>query len=280
MNGGELQLLPVKAANNKTTQIAYRFLLPKGDAPTFIWFCGFKSEMESTKAEALAAWAQTKGAGCLRFDYSGHGQSGGRFEDGTISRWLDEAAEICALALAAGPAVFVGSSMGGWIALLLCRRLAMAGMTHTAPTAITDTSSNAAQIVTDEGVKAVTLIAPAWDMTRLIWDRASAEARAALLRDGVYRSPSVYSEEPYIITKALIDDGARHCFGAGPIKLRAPVRILHGCQDPDVPWRHSLGLIEALECADVRLTLIKDGEHRLSRPQDLHLLFTVLEEFL
>ncbi len=117
-------------------------------------------------------------------------------------------------------------------------------------------------------------------MTRLIWDRASEEARAALLRDGVYVRPSAYSDDPYIITKALIDDGAEHQLANGPMEVRAPVRILHGCEDPDVPWRHSLGLMDALDCRDVRLTLIKDGEHRLSRPQDLNLLFTTLEEFL
>ncbi len=283
MNGGQLQMLPIEASNGETVQIAYRFLKPTGNLPTFIWFCGFKSEMESVKAEALAKWAKEKGAGCLRFDYSGHGQSSGRFEDGTISRWLNEASEICSLALSAGPAVFVGSSMGGWIALLLNQQLAMAKTAHATPDAITNdefTGSNSSQILTDEGVKAVTLIAPAWDMTRLIWDRASEEARSILRRDGVYVRPSAYSEDPYIITKALIDDGAEHQLAYGSMEVRAPVRILHGCEDPDIPWQHSLDLMDALDCRDVRLTLIKDGEHRLSRPQDLNLLFTTLEEFL
>ncbi len=149
MNGGELQLLPVKAPNGEILQIAYRFLHPTGNAPTFIWFCGFKSEMESVKAEALAQWAELKGAGCLRFDYSGHGQSGGRFEDGTISRWLNEAAEICALALSAGPAVFVGSSMGGWIALLLNQQLAMARTKHATPAAITNDEFNWPELKAD-----------------------------------------------------------------------------------------------------------------------------------
>jgi pimeloyl-ACP methyl ester carboxylesterase len=259
MNGGELQMLPVRSAAGETLSLAYRFLRASGNAPTFLWFCGFKSEMESIKADALAAWAAERGAGCLRFDYSGHGQSGGRFQDGTISRWLDEAAEISSLALSGGPTVFVGSSMGGWIALLLARRLAAQG------------GSN---------LKAVTLIAPAWDLTRLMWERAPEEARNALVRDGVYIRPSVYSDEPYEIRKTLLDDGANHFFGQGPVSIHAPVRILHGQRDPDVPWQHSVALMDVLDGEDMRLTPVKDAEHRLSRTQDLALLFATLEEFI
>jgi pimeloyl-ACP methyl ester carboxylesterase len=216
--------------------------------------------MESQKAGEVSRWTGEAGAGCLRFDYSGHGRSAGRFEDGTISAWLDEAAAVYSAALKPEEtAVFAGSSMGGWIALLLAQRLAKEG--RPLP-------------------KAIVLIAPAWDMTRLIWNRLPAEARAAIERDGMFYRPSPYGEEAYPITKALLDDGALHLFGEGPIAIDAPVRILHGAQDPDVPWRHSLGLMDMMAAQDVRLTLVKDGEHRLSRPQDLALLRAALSEFL
>ncbi len=258
MNGEELQFLPLTYLGNDTVSIAYRFRKPEGEKPVFIWFPGFKSEMGSLKAEALDSWCAENGAGCLRFDHSGHGASGGQFQDGTISRWLAEATAVSELAQKSGAAVFVGSSMGGWIALLLARLLeARRG----AP-------------------KAVVLIAPAWDMTRLMLERASAEARAELDKNGVYYRPSAYSADPYPITKKLIEDGAKYLFGEDPLVLRMPIRILHGCQDADIPWRHSLALLDAIESPDIRLTLIKDGEHRLSRPQDLSLLFSTLSEFL
>jgi alpha-beta hydrolase superfamily lysophospholipase len=260
MNSEKLQLLPVvSAAGEPATPIAYRFDEPRGNQPVFIWFCGFKSDMDSIKATALREWAVQNGAGCLRFDYSGHGQSGGRFEEGTVTAWLGQALALHEHVLQDGGAVFVGSSMGGWIALLLARTLIAGG--GPAP-------------------KGIVLIAPAWDMTRLMWERAPQEAREAIPRDGVYYRPSAYSQEPYAITRTLIEDGKRHLSGEGPAPLDVPIRILHGCQDPDVPWRHSLGLFDAIACPDMRLTLIKDGEHRLSRPQDLELLFTALQEFL
>lgn len=259
MNGEELQILPFGTQGEPPVSIAYRFQKPEGNQPIFVWFCGFKSEMESVKASALSHWARENGAGCLRFDYSGHGKSSGRFEEGTISAWLGQAAAVCAHTLEANPAVFVGSSMGGWIALLLARGFA----SQAAP-----------------GLKGIALIAPAWDMTRLFWERAPAEVRGTILRDGVYCRPSAYGDGPYAITKALIDDGERHVLGAGPVALSVPIRILHGLQDPDIPWGHSLALLNAIACPDMRLTLIKDGEHRLSRPQDLALLYATLREFL
>jgi esterase/lipase len=260
MNSEKLQLLPMAgAAGEPAAAIAYRFDEPQGDKPVFMWFCGFKSDMDSTKATALSEWAAEAGAGCLRFDYSGHGRSGGRFEEGTVTAWLGQALALYERIAQARDAVFVGSSMGGWIALLLAQVLIARG--RAAP-------------------KGIVLIAPAWDMTRLMWERAPQEAREAILRDGVYYRPSAYSQEPYAITRTLIEDGKRHFFGEAPVPLDAPIRILHGRQDPDVPWRHSLGLLDAIACPDMRLTLIKDGEHRLSRPQDLDLLFTTLHEFL
>ncbi len=257
MNGDELQLLPHSAPGKPPVSIAYRYRKPKENKPTFVWFCGFRSEMESLKANAVAQWAQDNGAGCLRFDYSGHGKSGGRFEDGTVGAWLAEAAAVFEHALSASPAVFVGSSMGGWMALLLARRLA-----------------------SPPSLKGIVLIAPAWDMTRLFLERAPAGAREAIVRDGVYYRPSAYGDGPYAITKALIDDGEHHLLGSGPVPLCVPIRILHGCQDPDIPWQRSLALLDAIGSADMRLTLIKDGEHRLSRPQDMALLLAALAEFL
>lgn len=257
MNGAELQLVHHRAPGEQPVSIAYRYRKPKENKSTFVWFPGFKSEMESVKASALDEWACANGAGCLRFDYSGHGKSGGRLEDGTIGGWLAQAATVYEHALAGTPAVFVGSSMGGWIALLLARRLP-----QTVP------------------LQGIVLIAPAWDMTRLFWERATDEARGAIMREGVYYRPSAYGDGLYAITKSLIEDGRRHLFGDGRIPLSWPIRILHGCQDPDIPWQHSLRLLEAVNSADMRLTLIKDGEHRLSRPQDLALLFMALAEFL
>jgi alpha-beta hydrolase superfamily lysophospholipase len=258
MNSEELQLLPVAGAGG-TISIAYRFRKAEDGKPVFVWFGGYKSEMAGTKADVLARWTEEVGAGCLRFDYSGHGQSGGRFEDGTIGAWLDEAAAVFAAAISPdAPSVFVGSSMGGWIALLLARRLAAQGL---------------------RGPKAIVLIAPAWDMTRLMRGRLTEEARQAIERDGVVYRPSQYSDQPTPITKALLDDGDRHLLGA-PIAVDAPIRILHGALDPDIPWRHSLDLMEALAGGDVRVTLVKDAEHRLSRPQDLALLRATCAEFL
>jgi pimeloyl-ACP methyl ester carboxylesterase len=275
--------------------IAYRFQKPKENEPTFVWFGGFKSEMASVKASALASWARENGAGCLRFDYSGHGKSGGRFEDGTISAWLGQAAAICAHALEGTPAVFVGSSMGGWIALLLARlaevpphSVSLAEGREDVRTILDENSRVPSPLGEKDrmrgdlapNLKGVALIAPAWDMTRLFWEHATAEIRGTVVRDGVYYRPSAYGDGPYAITRALIEDGERHLFGAGPIPLSVPIRILHGCQDPDIPWRHSLALLDAAACPDMRLTLIKDGEHRLSRPRDLALFFSTLSEFL
>ena len=296
MNGEELQMLCSGAPGEPPVPIAYRFQKPKENKPTFVWFGGFKSEMASVKASALADWARENGAGCLRFDYSGHGKSGGRFEDGTISAWLGQAAAVCAHALQASPAVFVGSSMGGWIALLLGRQLAevpphsvsLPGGREDARTILDENSRVPSPLGEKDrmrgdsasNLKGIVLIAPAWDMTRLFWEHATAEIRGTVVRDGVYYRPSAYGDGPYAITRALIEDGERHLFGAGPVPLSVPIRILHGCQDPDIPWRHSLALLDAAACPDMRLTLIKDGEHRLSRPQDLALFFSTLSEFL
>ena len=225
-----------------------------GAGPGVVWLGGFRSDMRATKAAALDAWAQAQGRACLRFDYSGHGESGGRFVDGTISLWLEDT--LAALAMTDGPQILVGSSMGGWLALLAARRLAAAG----------------------RPLAGLVLIAPAIDFTeRLMWASLDAAARKAIEAEGVYLRPSAYSLEPVPITRALIEDGRRHLLLDGPIRSHAPVHILQGMADPDVPWRHAMTLVEHFAHDPVVVTLIKDGDHRLSRPQDIARLITAVE---
>ena len=224
--------------------------------PGLIWLCGLKSEMTSTKATAVADWAREKDRACLRFDYSGHGQSDGRFEAGTVSRWLEEARAV--FALTQHPQVLVGSSMGGYIALLLLRAL------------LAEAPKEAARI------KGLVLIAPAWDMTELMWERFSTAARRDIEEKGVFLRPSNYGDGPYPITRAFIEDGRRHLIGSEPFDPGRPVHILHGLQDPDVPWEHTLDLVAHLTGDWTRVAAVPDGEHRLSRPEDIALLLDVI----
>jgi pimeloyl-ACP methyl ester carboxylesterase len=224
-----------------------------GVQPTFVWLGGFKSDMAGTKAEALAYWAEARGQGFVRFDYAGHGQSGGRFEDGTISRWLGDALAVIDTQTE-GPLVLVGSSMGGWLALLAAR-------------------------ARPERVKALILIAPAADMTeRLMWTGFSEEVRREMQETGRWARPSAYDPEPYVITRALIEDGRRHLIMDAPIPFAGPVRILQGGRDPDVPEAHVRALADLIEGPDSRFDLIADGDHRLSRPQDLTKLTGMADE--
>jgi len=225
-----------------------------GAGPGLVWLGGFRSDMLATKAGALDQWAAAHGRAFLRFDYSGHGESDGRFEDGTISRWLEDAlAAIEAEAL--GPQILVGSSMGGWLALLAAQRLAAAG---TPPAGLV-------------------LIAPAVDFTeQLMWAGFDATTRRTLETEGAILRPSDYGP-PVPITLALIEDGRRHLLLGGLIRSHAPVHILQGMKDPDVPWRHAITLVEHFAGDPVVLTLIKDGDHRLSRPQDLERLIAAVE---
>jgi len=224
-----------------------------------VWLCGLKSEMTSTKATALAEWARAQGHSCLRFDYSGHGQSDGCFEDGTITRWLEETRAVFEH-LTQGPQVLVGSSMGGYMALLLLRAL------------IRDDPHEAARI------KGLVLIAPAWDMTKLMWERFPTSARKEIEEKGVHLRPSAYGDGPYPITRAFIEDGGRHLIGSEPLDPGRPVHILHGLQDPDVPWEHTLDLVAHLSGDWTRVAAVPDGEHRLSRPQDIELLLDTVQQ--
>ena len=221
------------------------------------WLGGYKSDMASTKAAALDAFADAHGLGMTRFDYSGHGVSDGRFEDGTIGDWLDEA-EAVFTQVARGPRVVVGSSMGGYIALLLLRRL-MARAPAEA-----------------DRIRALVLIAPAWDMTEdLMWKVFSDDQRATLMRDGVYLRPSEYGE-PYAITRKLIEDGRRHLLTGTTFDPGRPVHILQGLRDDSVPAAHVRRLVVLLGGGHAALHEIADGDHRLSRAQDLDRLFAVV----
>ncbi len=231
----------------------------RGDAAGLFWLGGFRSDMAGTKAIALDAWAAGQGRACVRFDYSGHGESGGAFTDGTISRWLEESLAVFD-AFCEGPQVVIGSSMGGWIALLLARAVA-----KRAPSRAT--------------LSGLALIAPAPDFTEeLMWKAFSPEARHALETHGVWLRPSDYGD-PYPITRKLIEDGRNHLLLGGSISTGCPVRILQGAQDPDVPWRHAFALTERLPSDDVVLTMIRDGDHRLSRPQDIARILAAVGEF-
>jgi len=224
----------------------------EGAQPTVVFLPGFRSDMTGDKATTLAAHCARRGQAMLRFDYAGHGASGGRFEDGTIGIWTNDAL-IAIDRLTEGPLILVGSSMGGWIALLaaLARRERVAGLIG---------------------------IAAAPDFTEaLMWQALSFEQRATLMQAGVLHVPSQYGE-PTPITRALIEDGRTHLMLADPIALDCPVRLLHGQRDADVPWELALRIAGQLTSTDVRVVLVKDGDHRLSRPQDLMLLRETLQE--
>ncbi len=232
-------------------QVAWRRVAGRG--PTVVWLGGFMSDMAGTKAEALADWALAEGRAFLRFDYLGHGESSGDFRDGVISRWRADATAAIE-ALTEGPLVLVGSSMGGWISCLVAA-------------------------VMPERLHAMVLIAPAADFTEaLMKPGLPPEALAAIERDGEWIRPSLYEPTGYPITKGLLDDGARWSILGAPVPIEVPVRILQGREDSDVPWLHALELANAIKGEDVVFTLIKDGDHRLSRPRDIaRLLATVAE---
>lgn len=221
-----------------------------GAGPTIVWLGGFHSDMTGNKAQALADWAAASGQDYLRFDYFGHGVSDGDFLDGTIGRWRSDALAVID-ELTTGDVVLVGSSMGGWISTLLT-------------------------LARPERVKGLVLIAPAADFTEaLMRPNLPSEALEQLRRDGVWRPPP---EQGYPVTQRLLDDGARWCVLPGPVTIHIPVRILQGGADTSVPWCHALALSEAITGTDVVFTLIKDGDHRLSRPEDLQRLTAAVSE--
>lgn len=231
-------------------RLAYRRIT--GAGPGVVWLGGFRSDMTGTKAAHLAEWAAARDRAFLRFDYSGHGGSGGRFEDCVVSDWLGDA--LAAVdTLTEGAQVLVGSSMGGWIAALLA-------------------------LQRPERIAGIVFIAPAPDFTEaLMWEAMTGPERDEILRRGRLVERSDYSPEPTVITRALIEDGRKHLLLGGAIPIRCPVRIVQGMADPDVPWRHAMAFAECLETDDLAVSLIKSGDHRLSKPQELAAIVAALE---
>ena len=229
-----------------------------GGMPGLFWLGGFNSDMKGTKALALDAWAAEHGRACVRFDYSGHGESGGAFIDGTIGRWLEESVAVFEQ-FCSGPQVVIGSSMGGWMALLLARAIAKRQTSRAS-------------------LAGLVLIAPAPDFTeQLMWNGFSPDVKREIETTGVWLRPSEYGE-PYPITRALIEEGRNHLLLGSAIDVGCPVRILQGAQDPDVPWQHAFALAHRLPSDDVVLTMIQDGDHRLSRPQDIARIIAAVAE--
>lgn len=222
---------------------------PASKLPALVWLGGYRSDMTGTKAIEVERHAQAIGTDCIRFDYSGHGSSGGDFRDGTISRWLEESLAVVNYA-AKERMILIGSSMGAWVALRLVEELRARG----------------------EGERAdgLVLIAPAPDFTaELIEPNLTESEKASLSERGFFEEPSEYSPEPNIFTRALIEDGRQNRVMKGPIETGCPVHILQGMRDPDVPYAHALKLMEHMPSDDVVMTLIRDGDHRLSREEDI-----------
>lgn len=221
---------------------------PRGET-ALLWLGGYGSDMYGSKAERLDATAEALGLTFCRFDYSGHGLSTGAFEDGTITRWTDEAEAIAEI-LPGRRLVLAGSSMGAWIALRLIQRLRAKGL--------------------HRKLAGLLLLAPAPDFTqRLVEPSLTPEQRRDLETKGFCTEPSPYGPEPTIYTRALMEDGGLNLVMDGLIETGCPVHIIQGMADADVPYRHALDLVSSLPADGVVLTLVRDGDHRLSRPEDL-----------
>lgn len=228
----------------------------EGSGPAVVWLGGFRSDMGAAKATALDAWAERAGRRFVRFDYTAHGLSAGDFAACTISTWVADAAAVIAAHAPEQP-ILVGSSMGGWIACLVARERLRRG----------------------DGTAGLVLIAPALDFTEdLMWAQFPQTVRDTLEREGVWWRHSAYAPEPDPVTMALIEDGRRNRMLTGPIDLGCPVHILQGMRDPDVPHPHAFRLLERLPAAGTVMTLIADGDHRLSRPQDIARLVAAVAE--
>jgi pimeloyl-ACP methyl ester carboxylesterase len=225
-----------------------------GRQPGLFWLGGFRSDMTGSKAASLDNFGAEHGLAVTRFDYSGHGQTGGDFNLGSISRWLEEA--LAVFDTTSGPQMVIGSSMGGWLALLLIRELRRRGTSR---------------------VMGLVLIAPATDMTELMQAQMTKKQRSLLLKQGYVEEPSEYSPDPYRINLSLIEDGRQHLLFGRIIETGCPVTILQGARDRDVPKEHALKLVQHIVNDPVTFTLVPDGDHRLSREQDLALLARTIE---
>jgi pimeloyl-ACP methyl ester carboxylesterase len=257
MNDNSLKFLHIEEGSERRLAVRAQ----SGASPGLLWLGGYKSDMKGTKAVALADWAAQEKRACVRFDYSGHGESEGAFTDGTIGRWLADSLAVFD-ASCNGPQILIGSSMGGWLALLLTCELKR----RNAPGAAS--------------VAGMVLVAPAVDFTEeLMWKRFTPEIKRELDEKGVWARPSEYSADPYLVTRQLIEEGRKHLMLGGMIETGCPVRILQGVEDPDVPWQHAKALVSRLASDDVVLTLVKDGDHRLSRPEDIERMIRAVAEF-
>ncbi len=241
-----LQFLDV-GSGGQARRIACR--VTAGSGIPVVWLGGFKSDMQSTKAIALDDWCKSQGRPMVRMDYMGHGESSGDFRDGTFSLWTEDAVAVLTRVVETPP-IIVGSSMGGWLAVLIAKRLMAAGKAGT--------------------IAGLVLIAPACDFTEtLMWPQFPEAVKAEIMDKGVFNLPSAYAPEPTPITRALIEDGRRNCVFGKTFQVGCPVHILQGMKDPDVPFTHALTLVEHLPLDPVVVTMINDGDHRLSRPQDI-----------
>ena len=244
---------PSSLARPDGAAIAYHRLA--GASPGIVFLGGYRSDMTGTKALFLEDYCRRDARAYMRFDYFGHGASSGDFADGTIGRWRDDAIAVID-SLTSGPQILIGSSMGGWIMLL-------------------------AALARPERVAALIGIAGAPDFTEeLLWPRLTPAQREEIMARGTLVLPSDYEPSGYLYTRALIEDGRRHLLLGGPIALDMPVRLLHGLADQSVPWQHSLRLAERLNSRDVAVTLVKDGDHRLSSEPDLARLAQTLDALI
>lgn len=232
----------------------------EGTNPGLVWLGGYRSDMMGTKAQALEEWAAQKGLANCRHDYSGHGYSGGDFMDGTISRWLEESLTVFDK-YTNGPQILIGSSMGAWIALRMAQELQK-----------TNSVNMAGRLA------GMLLIAPAPDFTEeLMKPKLSEKHIGQLENQGYMEEPSQYSDEPDIYTRKLFEDGEVNRVMTGPIETGCPVHIIQGMKDEDVPYGHAMKLMNFLPADDVSLTLVKDGDHRMSRPQDIEMILSAIE---
>jgi Predicted hydrolases or acyltransferases (alpha/beta hydrolase superfamily) len=238
---------PAFLARPDGLRLAYRHR--PGSGPTIVFLPGYMSDMEGSKALALDAWAEREGRAMLRLDYSGCGASEGRFADGTLAIWRDDVL-LLLRELTEGPLILVGSSMGGWLMLLVA-------------------------LAIPDRIAGLVGIAAAPDFTE--WGFTEAD-KAILRTEGRIEEPSAYSDDPHVTTLGFWESGQANRLLDSPIALTCPVRLLHGQADPDVPWTISIRLAEALAGDDIRVTLIKDGDHRLSREQDIALLLREVAE--
>lgn len=245
----EPQFLSAKSGR----KLAYR--KSEGQGPGVVFLGGFVSDMGGTKAVYLEEWAKAQGRAYLRFDYSGHGESSGAFREGCIGEWAEDAQEVIET-LTDGPQILVGSSMGGWISLLVSKRI-------------------------PERVAGLVGIAAAPDFTEdSMWSGFDDAQKAKIQADGYLELPSEYSDDPYTITLKLIEDGRSQLVLREPLTLPFPVRLLHGTADEDVLMSVPLEIVEHATCSDLQLTLVKDADHRFSSDEQLKMIVSTIETVL